>query len=71
MGVYLTPTLSWLSTQDELSISACKALLRIKQYQNPFGYFPCNEYFKLFDSLVKQVLCYASKVWGYCYILKG
>ena len=27
---------------------------------------PVSEKFKLFDSLVGSVLCYASEVWGYC-----
>ena len=68
MGVYFTPTVSWSSTHNKLSIQAKKSIWSINQYQKSFGYFPINEYFKLFDTLVKPVLCYASQVWGYCYV---
>ena len=68
MGVCFTPSLSWASTHTKLGIQAKKSILSIKQYQKSFGYFPIKEYFKLFDALVKPVLCYASQVWGYCYV---
>ena len=68
MGVCFTPSLSWATTHTKLGIQAKKSILSIKQYQKSFGYFPIKEYFKLFDSLVKPVLCYASQVWGYCYV---
>ena len=48
-------------------MQAKKSIWSINQYQKSFGYVPINEYFKLFDTLVKQVLCYASQIWGYCY----
>ena len=67
MGVYLTPTVSWFSTHNKLSIQAKKSIWSINQYQKSFGYIPINEYFKLFDTLVKPVLCYASQMLGYCY----
>ena len=66
MGVHFTSTLSWSSTHKQLAIQALKAILTIKQYAKPFGYFPTNEYFKLFDSIIKPILCYSSQVWGYC-----
>ena len=68
MGVYFTPSLSWASTHTKFGIQAKKSILSIKQYQKSFGYFPIKWYFKLFDALVKPVLCYASQVWGYCYV---
>ena len=37
-------------------------------YYYLFGNFSLDELFKLFDSMVKHILCYGSQVWGYSYV---
>ena len=40
----------------------------MKIYQRKFGYFQQDEIFRLFDSMVKPILCYVSEVWGTEYL---
>ena len=47
-----------------------KASASIFQYQKDFGFFSPQDAFKLFDSIVKPILCYGSENWGYGYYEK-
>ena len=67
MGLLFTPMLSWTSAKIKLAAQAQKAIFSIQNYQRTFGYLQHSETFKLFDAIVKPVLCYASEIWGYEY----
>ena len=67
LGVYFTPKLVWSKTKEVLAHQASKAVCRILQYQRHFGIFSPNDIFKLFDSIVRPILCYGSEIWGYEY----
>ena len=67
LGIYFTPKLVWSKTQDVLALQATKAVFKIFQYQRQFGQFCPNDIFKLFDSIVRPILCYGSEIWGYEY----
>lgn len=67
LGVYFTPKLIWSKTKEVLALQASKAVNRIFHFQRQFGYFPVNDIFRLFDSIVKPILCYGSEIWGYEY----
>ena len=64
MGLIFTPKLSWSKAKRKLAAQAKKAIFCIKNYQTKFGYFKHDEIFRLFDSMVKPILCYGSEVWG-------
>jgi len=61
MVILLTSSLSWSSAPS-------KYLRRKEAYQRPFGYFSVVDSFKIFNSMVKPILCYASHIWGYEYV---
>ena len=65
MGILFTPRLSWTLAKTKLAAQAQKAIMQIQSYQRQHGYLLQNELFKLFDSLVKPILCYAVEIWGY------
>ena len=67
MGLIFTPKLSWSKAKRKLAAQARKAAFCIRNYQRKFGYFKHEEYFRLFDSMVKPILCFGSEVWGYEY----
>ena len=67
MGLYFTPTLSWSSAQEKLASQGKKAILSIYNFQRSFGYFAHKDLFKLFDSIVKPILCYGAQIWGHTY----
>ena len=67
LGVYFTPKMSWSVTLNKLSLQATKASNCILRYQKKFGNIPPTEMFKIFDSMVKPILCYASNIWGHKY----
>ena len=67
LGVYLTPKLSWTKNHEYFAKQACKAIARIFKYQLSFGQFRPKEVFKLFDSMVRPILCYVAELWGYQY----
>jgi hypothetical protein len=68
MGILLTSSLSWSSAHSKYVSQAQRALFAIKANQRPFGYFSIVDSFKIFDSMVKPILCYASQIWGYEYV---
>ena len=44
-----------------------KRIACVFKYQLSFGQFRPKEAFKLFDSMVRPILCYAAELWGYQY----
>ena len=64
MGLLYTPKLSWTKAKLKLAAQARKSVGAIKSFQSTYGYFQLEEYFKLFDSMVKPILLYASEIWG-------
>ena len=62
LGIYFTLKLVWSKTNDILALQASKAVFKIFQYQHQFGQFCPNDIFKLFDSIVKPILCYGSEI---------
>ena len=64
MGLLFTPVLSWTSAKIKQASQAQKAIQSIKNYEIKNGYLLHTESFKLFDSMVKPILCYASQIWG-------
>jgi hypothetical protein len=70
LGVFFTPKLAWYKTQETLSLQGIKASACIFNYQRQFGHIDPIDMFKIFDSMVKPILCYASEIWGYNYVDK-
>jgi len=68
MGILLTSSLSWSFAHSKLVSQAQRALYAIKAYQKPFGYISAIDSFKIFYSMVKPIICYASQIWGYEYV---
>jgi len=64
MGILYTPKLCWSAAKTRLAAQGRKALFAIKEYQIPFGYFCCTEFFKLFDAMVAPILTFGSEIWG-------
>ena len=64
LGLVFTPKLSWSKAKRKLASQARKTIFCIKTYQRKFDYFKHDEIFRLFDSMVKQILCYGSAVCG-------
>ena len=59
MCLLFTPKLSWSKAAQER-----KPIFAIRSFQRTFGYFSHNEYFKLFDSMVKPILTYGAEIYG-------
>lgn len=72
MGLIFTPKLAWSKAQSKLAAQARKSIYAIMAYQKSFGAFSHNEYFKLFDSMVKPILTYGAEIYGTeaCHILE-
>ena len=64
MGLLFTPKLSWSKAKAKLAAQARKSIFAIRSFQRTFGYFSHNEYFKLFDSMVKPILTYGAEIYG-------
>ena len=54
----------WTKTLESQALQALKASASIFKYQKKFGFFSPEDAFKLFDSVVKPILCYGSEIWG-------
>lgn len=67
LGMFFTPKLIWSKTQKEQALQGLKASANIFKFQKKFGFFSPKDIFKLFDSIVKPILCYGSEIWGYKY----
>ena len=63
--MYFTPKLVWTKTKDILAQQATKAFSSIFRYQTNFGRFHSKDMFRMFDTMIKPILCYGSEIWGY------
>ena len=68
--MFFTPKLSWTKTQQTLAMQGTKALACILRFQKTFGHIEPTDMFKIFDTMVKPILCYGSEIWGYRYAEK-
>ena len=67
LELFMTPKLVWTKSVEMLSRQALKSSAGIFRHQMKFAHFLTKDIFKLFDSLVKPVLCYGAKICGYDY----
>ena len=72
LSMYFTPKLVWTKTKDMLSNKplrqlVIKAISNIFRYLRNFRHFDSKDVFKLFDTIVKPMLCYGSEIWGFTY----
>lgn len=70
LGIFFTPKLVWTKTLESQALQALKASSTIFRYQKNFVFFSPKDAFKLFDTIVKPILCYGSEIWGYRYCEK-
>ena len=70
LGVYFTPKLLWSKTQEMLALQGIKSVACIFRFQRKFGHLNSVDMFKVFDAMVKPILCYCSEIWGYQYVEK-
>lgn len=66
----MTPKLIWTKTHECAANQAIKVASNIFRYQKTFGHFYPDDIFKLFDSMIRPILCYGSQIWGYQYVEK-
>ena len=64
VGILFTPKLSWTKAKEKLALQAQKSINAFKSFRIKFGRFPAQEYFRIFDSMVKPILVYGSEIWG-------
>ena len=67
LGMYFTPKLLWTKTKNMLAKQAIEVNCSIFRYQRNFGSFDSKDLFKLFDTMVKPILCYGSEIRGFKY----
>ena len=65
MGLHVTPKLLWTYAKECLSTQAKKSIVLLNKLQTTVEYFDYTEMFKLFDTMIKPILCYGSEVWGF------
>ena len=41
-----------------------KSVVLLVKMQSAVGYFDHTEMFKLFDTMIKPILCYGAEIWG-------
>lgn len=68
LGMFMTPKLVWSTTHEYASKQAQKAVSCIFRYQRSFGLFYHRDIFKLFDCMIKPILCYGAEIWGFQYV---
>ena len=62
LGLYFSPKLSWSKTHTMLSLQALKAVNHIIRIRRHFGFLELKDMFKVFDSIVKPILCYGAQL---------
>ena len=67
LGTYFSSRLCWSKTLENQSDRAKKVCYIIYSYQRKFVLFKPVDAFKLFDAMVKPVLCFAADIWGHQY----
>ena len=62
LGLYFTPKLCWSLTRTTLAKQASKAVFCIMKQQRYFGSFSPKDALKLFDMIVRPILCYGAEI---------
>lgn len=65
MGLMIMSRLVWTTATTGLATQTNKAIISILKMQHSIGYFDYVEHFKLFDTMIKPILCCAAEIWGY------
>ena len=70
LGLHLSSKLSWSKSHKMLSLQAMKAINHISRVRRKISIMENEDLFKIFDSVVKPILCYGAQIWGYSVIKK-
>ena len=64
MGLLVSPKFIWTCAKEGLATHAKRSIISMLKMQCQIGYYEISEYFKLFDTIIKPILCYAAEIWG-------
>ena len=70
MGLHFSSKLSWSKSHEMLSLQAMKAINHILRVRRKVSIMKIQNLFKIFDSVMKPILCYGAQIWGYNVIKK-
>ena len=67
LGLYVTQKMCLSLARTTLAKQASKAMFCILKQQRYLESFSPKDAFKLFDVIIRPILCYGADIWGYQY----